>query len=90
MHVAVYVCSVATKTISVDLDAYERLRRARRGPTESFSNVIKRATWPAAGYTAGELLAALGGARPTDEAVLDRLEGAQRADLPPESAWRAR
>jgi len=90
MHGPVYAFAVATKTISVDLDAYERLRRARRGPTESFSSVIKRATWPAAGYTAGELLTALGGARPTDEAVLDRLESAQRNDLSPEGAWRAR
>jgi predicted CopG family antitoxin len=80
---------VATKTISVDLDAYERLRRARRRPTESFSQVIKRANWPAAGFTAGELLAALGGVRPTEEVVLERLERAQWGDSPPESAWHA-
>lgn len=34
-----------TKTISIDLEAYERLRRARRSRSESFSMVIKRATW---------------------------------------------
>ncbi|MCC6425470.1 MAG: hypothetical protein IT435_01485 [Phycisphaerales bacterium] len=32
---------MATKTTSVDLDAYRRLTRARRGE-ESFSQVIKR------------------------------------------------
>jgi predicted CopG family antitoxin len=34
-----------TKTISIDLKAYERLCAARRSPNESFSHVIKRAHW---------------------------------------------
>ncbi|OGV73417.1 MAG: hypothetical protein A3K19_10960 [Lentisphaerae bacterium RIFOXYB12_FULL_65_16] len=37
---------MATKTISIDLEAYERLRRARMGD-ESFSRVIKRVVRPA-------------------------------------------
>lgn len=37
---------MATKTISIDLEAYERLRRARVGD-ESFSRVIKRVVRPA-------------------------------------------
>ncbi len=80
---------MATKTISVDVEAYERLRRARRGPTESFSHVIKRATWPVAGHTAGELLAELGGASLTGEVVLERLERGLREDSSTGDAWRA-
>ena len=36
---------MATKTISLELDAYEKLRRAKRGPRESFSSVVRRARW---------------------------------------------
>ena len=36
---------MATKTISLEMDAYEKLRRARREPRESFSNVVRRAHW---------------------------------------------
>lgn len=34
---------MAIKTISLELDAYERLKRAKRGK-ESFSSVVRRAT----------------------------------------------
>ncbi|MFQ5689395.1 MAG: antitoxin VapB family protein [Gemmatimonadota bacterium] len=50
---------MATKTISLRLEAYERLRRARRHPTESFSDVVMRAQWTDAPSTAGEYLAHL-------------------------------
>jgi hypothetical protein len=82
-----YTCMVATKTISIDLEAYERLRTARRSSTESFSRVIKRARWEPEPQTAGALLEALEGAPLADEAVLDYLDGAQRADRPPEDPW---
>ena len=81
---------VSTKTISLKLEAYERLRRARRYPGESFSDVILRAVWPGQTVTGGELLALLRkrGASWT-EAGLKRIEEAKRHDRPPEDKWRA-
>ena len=87
MHVRVHVC-MATKTISIDIEAYERLRRARRSRDESFSMVIKRATWPAPPHSAGALLAAFEKIPTLDEATLRRLEEAHDADRPPEDPWR--
>ena len=84
MHIA----CMATKTMSLKLDAYERLRRARRTPDESFSEVVMRAQWPEVGITAGELLSVLGaqGAHFSSEA-LDRIEAADVGDQPPEDKW---
>lgn len=47
---------MATKTISLRLEAYEKLKAARRYPGEFFSQVILRARWPEQTITAGELL----------------------------------
>lgn len=80
---------MATKTISVDLEAYERLRRARLSPDESFSRVIKRARWRDERKTAAGLLLALEETPQTDPAVLERLDEAQRSDAPPEDPWRS-
>lgn len=77
-----------TKTISIDLEAYERLRRARRTRGESFSKVIKRAQWPRPPHSAGALLDALEDLPVLDEATLRRLEEAHGADRPPEDPWR--
>ena len=76
-----------TKTISVDVDAYERLRRARIGPEESLSQVIKRARWDPPPSTGAALLAVLQDAPLADEATLERLEVAQQQDGIPENAW---
>ena len=45
---------MATKTITLELDAYERLRRAKRAPRESFSAVVRRAVWPEEPLTAAD------------------------------------
>jgi predicted CopG family antitoxin len=73
---------MATKTISIDLVAYERLNRAKIGPKDSFSQVIRRAHWDQEAKTCGALLTALQGMPVADEEVLGRLESAQLQDRP--------
>ena len=78
---------MATKTISVDLAAYERLRKARLRADESFSQVIKRARWDESGSTGATLLRALDAAPLPSKRVLTRLDRAQQSDRSPEDAW---
>jgi hypothetical protein len=78
---------MATKTISIDMAAYERLRRARRRPDESFSQVIKRGRWDEQPSTGAALLEALDRAPQAPQRVLRRLEKAQQADPPPDNPW---
>ncbi len=47
---------MATKTITLEIDAYERLKRAKRTPRESFSEVVRRLPMPASAITAAQLL----------------------------------
>jgi predicted CopG family antitoxin len=75
---------MATKTISIDLDAYERLTRARLDEKESFSRVIKRAAWQQHAKTCGALFDSLSSLPVADEATLRYLESAQLADSPPD------
>jgi len=79
---------MATKTISVHLDAYERLKRAKRTSSESFSDVIMRARWDADPMTAGaylQLVRERGSLYRTEE--LDAVDAAKAADLPPRDKW---
>lgn len=50
---------MATKTISIEIDAYELLVREKRYPRESFSRVIRRVLSERPAMTAGDLLAAM-------------------------------
>jgi predicted CopG family antitoxin len=80
---------MTTKTISVHLDAYERLRTARRHPGESFSQVILRARWTEETINGGELLRRLRERGPHFTAEgLDLIEQAKAEDRPPEDKWR--
>lgn len=79
---------MATKTISIDLKAYERLRKARQSETESFSQVIHRAKWTASRRTCGDLLEVLRRDRQYLPAKQIRiLERAQALDTPPKAKW---
>ena len=78
---------MATKTISIDLEAYERLRRARISAKDSFSQVIKRAKWDQQSKSCGDLLAALAALEPAAEDILSYLETAQMQDSPPDHPW---
>jgi predicted CopG family antitoxin len=83
---------MATKTISLEIDAYEKLRRAKRAPSESFSSVVRRAVFPDRPLTASELLAVMEerlhrGSALLDEAALDRLDAAQASPRVSDTAW---
>jgi len=47
---------MATKTISLELDAYEKLRKAKRSERESFSEVVRRAHWDDTASTGPQIL----------------------------------
>lgn len=83
---------MATKTITLELDAYEKLRRAKRSPRESFSSVVRRAVIPGESHTAAELAQWLKGRMkagdlPLDEAALARLDEAQREPRVSATDW---
>ena len=82
---------MSTKTISLKTEAYDRLKAARRYPTESFSEVVLRATWPEDTVTASGLLAMLESSLPWFSGEeLDAVEAAKREDVPPEDKWAGR
>lgn len=81
----VYYSGMATKTITLELDAYERLRRAKRSPRESFSEVVRRLPIAVEGITADELLALRRSSGPLlSEADCNAIEALNAADRPPD------
>jgi len=82
---------MATNTVILETDAYERLRRARLHPRESLSSVVRRAHWPAKKHTAAELLSYMARRAKAgtllEEAALDRLEAALARPRRSVSRW---
>jgi predicted CopG family antitoxin len=78
---------MATKTISVDIEAYRLLSKARTSPKESFSQVIKRGQWSRRAKTCGDLLKAMVEKPAVSAEVISRLDEAQATDLPPDNHW---
>lgn len=76
---------MATKTLSVDEEAYRKLVRARKHARESFSKVIKRAKWDDGPPRCGDLLNRASGQ--ISDNALGSLELAQEQDSPPEDKW---
>jgi predicted CopG family antitoxin len=79
---------MATKTISLEIDAYERLRAAK-GPGESFSDVVRRATFPKKTLTGHDLLIYLKKRGPIlSGAALNNLEKThQKLSALPDDPW---
>lgn len=83
---------MATKTISLELDAYERLAKARLEPRESFSSVVRRAHWDKPVMTGAKLLEIIqqmmrDGSCPLTDAELDAMDEAQANPRVSRSKW---
>ena len=76
-----YDSCMATKTITLELDAYEKLKRAKRRPRESFSAVVRRARWaeePVAGRELLDSLRQLHGQHPECFLADDELDSIEK------------
>lgn len=78
---------MATKTISLELDAYDKLRDAKL-PGESFSAVVRRLQVATPAPSGGDLLKRFeAGGSGVDETYLDAVEAATAQDQVPDNPW---
>jgi hypothetical protein len=88
LYAFVHISCMATKTISLEIDAYERLKACKRHG-ESFSAVVRRAEFPDSPSTGRSILQHL---RATSarapESDLRAIEEAARNEPPPSDPWK--
>jgi predicted CopG family antitoxin len=78
---------MATKTITLELDAYEKLAAAKQG-RESFSSVVRRCILPGGPRDGSSILDILRDRRRfLSDDDLNRLEEIDRNDSAPENPW---
>lgn len=78
---------MATKTITLELDAYEKLRAAKKAG-ESFSEVVRRAAFADAPLTGATLRAYYrSGGSGVGEAYLGSVDEASEHDPVPDDPW---
>lgn len=82
---------MSTKTISLKSEAYDKLKAAKKYSTESFSQVVLRASWPEETITGGALLRIIleQGAQ-FNERELSRIEQLKKRQKPPADKWKRR
>jgi len=75
------------KTITLDAEAYRRLKTSKR-PGETFSSVVRRATFKDTAPTGEDLLKWAGDASdPVPDNYLAAIEEAAGRDAPPDDPW---
>lgn len=78
---------MATKAITLELDAYEKLRTAKKGG-ESFSEVVRRVEFVDAPLTGATLRAYIrSGGSGVGERFLQAVEQAAKHDPVPDNPW---